>query len=29
VVNDIPKVEELKKRFPEMYVEREGQYKVK
>lgn len=28
-INDIPKVEDLKKRFPEMYVEREGQYKVK
>jgi peptide-methionine (S)-S-oxide reductase len=28
-VNDIPKVEDLKKQFPEMYVEREGQYKVK
>lgn len=28
-VNDIPKVEDLKKRFPEIYVEREGQYKVK
>jgi peptide-methionine (S)-S-oxide reductase len=28
-VNDIPKVEDLKKRFPDMYVEREGQYKVK
>jgi peptide-methionine (S)-S-oxide reductase len=29
VVNDIPKVEDLKKKFPDMYVEREGQYKVK
>lgn len=28
-INDIPKVVDLKKRFPEMYVEREGQYKVK
>jgi len=28
-VNDIPKVENLKKKFPDMYVEREGQYKVK
>ena len=28
-VNDIPKVEELKKQFPEIYIEREGQYKVK
>jgi peptide-methionine (S)-S-oxide reductase len=28
-INDIPKVEDLKKKFPEMYVEREGQYKVK
>lgn len=28
-VNDIPKVKDLKKQFPDMYVEREGQYKVK
>jgi peptide-methionine (S)-S-oxide reductase len=28
-INDIPKVEDLKKQFPDMYVEREGQYKVK
>jgi peptide-methionine (S)-S-oxide reductase len=28
-INDIPKVNDLKKQFPNMYVEREGQYKVK
>jgi peptide-methionine (S)-S-oxide reductase len=28
-INDIPKVEALKKQYPEMYVERDGQYKVK
>ena len=28
-INDIPKVKDLKKQFPDMYVERDGQYKVK
>jgi peptide-methionine (S)-S-oxide reductase len=28
-INDIPKVQDLKKQFPDIYVEREGQYKVK
>lgn len=28
-INDIPKVENLKKQFPDIYIEREGQYRVK